>query len=216
MKYQALIFDLDGTLLDTLDDLADGVNAALRAYNHPEKTRDEVCAAVGNGMLNLMDRVIPGGRTASDFDQIFAYFKQYYAAHCEDKTAPYVGIPEQLLKWRDAGVKMAIVSNKIDGAVQNLNDDFFHRDIALGEREGMARKPAPDSVFLAMNELSAEPSRTVYIGDSDVDMITACNAGAVPVGVAWGYRPADVLRENGAAYTPENAEDLYRVLTSLA
>jgi len=213
MKYQALIFDLDGTLLDTLDDLADGVNAALRAYNHPEKTRDEVCAAVGNGMLKLMDRVIPGGKTASDFDQIFAYFKQHYAAHCEDKTAPYVGIPEQLLKWRDAGVKMAIVSNKADFAVKKLAATYFPDTItvAIGENEaaGIRKKPAPDTVDHALKELGVSRADAVYISDSEVDVETARNADMPCLSVTWGFRTRDTLIAAGATTLVDTPQQLY-------
>ena len=213
MKYQALIFDLDGTLLDTLDDLADGVNAALRAHNHPEKTRDEVCAAVGNGMLKLMDRVIPGGRTAPDFDQVFAYFKQYYAAHCEDKTAPYAGIPEQLQKWRDAGVKMAIVSNKADFAVKKLAATYFPDTItvAIGENEaaGIRKKPAPDTVDLALKELGVTRAEAVYIGDSEVDVETARNADMPCLSVTWGFRTRETLIAAGATTLIDTPQQLY-------
>lgn len=213
MKYQALIFDLDGTLLDTLDDLADSVNAALHAFGHPGKTRDEVRTIVGNGMLNLMDRVIPGGKDAPDFEDIFTYFRQHYAAHCEDKTAPYDGLPAQLLRWREAGVKMAIVSNKADFAVKKLAATYFGDTIplAIGENEaaGIRKKPAPDTVELALRELGVRREDAVYIGDSEVDVVTARNAGMPCLSVTWGFRSRETLLAAGATVLIDTPQALY-------
>lgn len=213
MKYQALIFDLDGTLLDTLDDLADSVNAVLRAHSYPEKTRAEVCAAVGNGILKLIERVVPNGKNTPDFDRVFADFKQHYAEHCEDKTAPYAGIPELLGRLRQAGVKMAIVSNKADFAVKTLAKAWFPDTIpvAIGENEaaGIRKKPAPDTVDLALKELGVAREQAAYVGDSEVDVATARNSGMPCLSVTWGFRTRETLVESGADTLIDTPEALW-------
>ena len=202
MKYQALIFDLDGTLLDTLDDLADSVNAVLHMYGYPQKTRDEVCAAVGNGIVKLIERVIPEGRENPSFDRVLADFKQYYGAHCEDKTAPYAGIPELLAQLQNVGVKMAIVSNKADFAVKTLAKAWFPNTIpvAIGENEaaGIRKKPAPDTVDLALRELGVTREQAAYVGDSEVDVLTARNCEMPCLSVTWGFRSRELFIESGA------------------
>ena len=213
MKYQALIFDLDGTLLDTLDDLADGVNAALRMHGYPTKTRDEVCAAVGNGMVKLIERVVPGGREDLLFDRVLADFKQYYGAHCEDKTAPYPGIPELLEKLRASGVKTAIVSNKADYAVKKLAKAWFADTVpvAIGENEaaGIRKKPAPDTVDLALRELGLTRDQAAYVGDSEVDIVTARNCEMPCLSVTWGFRSRDYLKAEGAETLLDTAQALW-------
>ena len=202
MKYQALIFDLDGTLLDTLDDLADSVNAVLHMHGYPQKTRDEVCAAVGSGIAKLIEGVLPNGRDNADFDRVLAAFKQYYGAHCEDKTAPYAGIAELLDRLQRAGVKMAIVSNKADFAVKTLAKTWFSNAIpvAIGENEaaGIRKKPAPDTVDLALRELGVPREQAAYVGDSEVDVLTARNCNMPCLSVTWGFRSRETLIESGA------------------
>lgn len=214
MKYQALIFDLDGTLLDTLDDLADGVNAALQMHGYPTKTRDEVCAAVGNGMVKLIERVVPGGREDPLFDRVLADFKQYYGAHCEDKTAPYPGIPELLGKLRESGVQMAIVSNKADYAVKKLAKAWFADTVpvAIGENEaaGIRKKPAPDTVDLALRELGLARAQAAYVGDSEVDIVTARNCEMPCLSVTWGFRSRDYLKAEGAETLLDTAQALWQ------
>lgn len=209
--YETVIFDLDGTLLYTLTDLTTAVNAALRKFGWQDRTLEEMRHFVGNGIRNLMDHAVPGGEENPLFEQAFQAFKDAYAVCQTDTTGPYDGIPEAVRELQEAGIKMAIVSNKYDGAVQNLNEDFFHMDIAIGEREGVARKPAPDSVFLAMKELAADPARTVYVGDSDVDLKTARNAGLPCISALWGFRTRAELESYGAeciADTPADMVDL--------
>ena len=195
--FETIIFDLDGTLLDTLDDLADGVNAALAAYHYPVRTREEVRGFVGNGVLNLMKKAVPGGESAPDFAEVFAYFKEYYAAHSQIKTRPYEGIVEMIRAFHGQGKKMAIVSNKFHQAVVELNELYFGDliPVAIGENEaaGIQKKPAPDTVYAAMKALGADMATTVYVGDSEVDHATAQNAGLPCILVSWGFRDRELL-----------------------
>ena len=210
-NYDTIIFDLDGTLLYTLTDLTTAVNAAMHRFGWQERTFEEMRHFVGNGIRNLMDHAVPGGMENPLYEEAFQVFRAAYAKCQTDTTGPYEGIPEAVQRLQEAGVKMAIVSNKIDSAVQTLNDDFFHMDIAIGEREGVARKPAPDSVLLAMRELGADPDRTVYVGDSDVDLNTAKNAGLPCISALWGFRTREELLSYGAtciADTPADMADL--------
>ena len=213
MKYEALIFDLDGTLLDTLDDLADAVNAVLSANGYPTKTRDEVCRAVGNGMKNLISRVLPSGADDPSFDRILNEFKAYYGAHCEDKTAPYAGISDLLANLKAAGVKMAIVSNKADYAVKMLAKTWFSDmiPVAIGENEaaGIRKKPAPDTVDLALRELGITRAQAAYVGDSDVDVETANNCEMPCLSVTWGFRDRTFLLEHGATLLYDTPEALW-------
>ena len=213
MKYQALIFDLDGTLLDTLDDLADAVNAVLAANGYPTKTRDEVCRAVGSGMKNLISRVLPNGTDDPSFDRILSEFKAYYGAHCEDKTAPYAGISELLANLKATGVKMAIVSNKADYAVKMLAQTWFSDTIpvAIGENEaaGIRKKPAPDTVDLALRELGVTRAQAAYVGDSDVDVETANNCEMPCLSVTWGFRDRAFLTEHGATLLYDTPDALW-------
>lgn len=199
--YKAYIFDLDGTLLDTLDDLWTAVNFALERYGYPLRTREEVCAFVGNGMKNLMDRAT-GGAAGEKLEEILAAFKRCYAACCTQKTKPYDGVIDVLKQIRAGGGKVAIVSNKADLAVKNLSKTYFGAlvDLAVGENEaaGIRKKPAPDSVLTAIQTLGVAKEDCVYIGDSDVDILTAKNAGIDCVSVTWGFRAKPFLLENGA------------------
>ena len=216
MKYKALIFDLDGTLLDTLDDLADSVNAVLSANGYPTKTRDEVCRAVGNGMKNLIGRVLPDGANDPAFDRILSEFKAHYGAHCEDKTAPYAGIPAMLANLQHAGVKMAIVSNKADYAVKTLSKAWFADtvSVAIGENEaaGIRKKPAPDTVDLALRELGVSRADAAYVGDSDVDVETARNCDMPCLSVTWGFRDRAFLTAHGATELFDTPEALWNAI----
>ena len=200
MKYELAIFDLDGTILDTLDDLADAVNAALAASHFPVRTREEVRTFVGNGIRLLIERAVPTGTDAAQIDTVFAYFKEYYATHCADRTAPYAGVRELLQRLRAAGCRTAVLSNKADFAVQTLCARYFDGllDAAAGERTGVLRKPAPDGVWTLLSSLKVERERAVYIGDSEVDVQTAKNAGMDAILVDWGFRTAAQLRAAGA------------------
>ena len=205
-----VIFDLDGTLLNTLDDLADSVNAALRKNGLPGRTTDEVRRFVGNGVLNLMRRAIPNGEDNPKFEQTYADFRAYYAQHCTDKTAPYPGIMALLAELSAQGYKLAVVSNKFDAAVKKLNEQYFAGliPVAIGEKETVRKKPAPDSVFAAMEELQSDAAHSIYVGDSDVDIETAKNAGIPCISVTWGFRDRAFLQEHGARLYADAAEQI--------
>ncbi len=214
--YQTVIFDLDGTLLDTLDDLRCAVNTALAAFGYPPRTREEIRRFVGNGVEWLMARALPDGRSNPDYPACLAHFKEFYAAHCEVHTRPYDGLIDLLADLRTAGIKTAIVSNKFDAGVKQLNRLYFGAliPVAVGEHEadGVMRKPAPDTVFEAMRQLNADPATTVYVGDSDVDIQTARNADIPCISVSWGFRTAEELAAIGAHPVAENAAALRRLL----
>ncbi len=198
--YKAVVFDLDGTLLNTLDDLAAAVNAALTAHAMPPRTVAEVCRFVGNGVGKLIERAVPSGTAADTTAAVFADFRIYYTAHSLDKTAPYAGIPEALLQLRDAGIKAAIVTNKLDKAAEALRTHFFADTVtvAIGDSPDRPRKPAPDSTQLALSRLGVSPHEAVFVGDSDVDVLTAKNAGLPCIAVTWGFRDEAFLRAHGA------------------
>lgn len=211
---EAVIFDLDGTLLDTLEDLTDAVNAAMEKYNQPVCTIEEVRSYVGNGLRNLMLQAIPQGEENPMFEEIFAFFREYYQQHCNIKTAPYEGILELMKELKGRGIKMAIVSNKIDAGVKKLNEKYFaeYVDVALGEREGIRRKPAPDSVNEVLRILEVEKEHALYVGDSDVDIRTAQNADIRCVSVTWGFRDEAFLMENEAGIMIERPLELLEYL----
>ncbi len=204
MKIKTVIFDLDGTLLDTLEDLTDAVNYALAAYQMPKRDISEIRSFVGNGIRRLMLQVVPDGENNPAFEAVFAEFRRYYDMHCNDKTKPYEGIPELLDALEKNKIQTAIVSNKVDSAVQTLNKRYFPQiAVAVGDREGLQRKPAPDSVFLAMEAYHAKQAETLYVGDSEVDIETAKNAGIKCVSVLWGFRDKEQLLESGAQFLIE-------------
>ena len=202
MTYKTYIFDLDGTLLDTLGDLAASVNYALRTHGLPEHAIDDVRRFVGNGVRKLMERAVPDGAGNPLFDETFATFRQYYMAHSLDTTRPYEGIPETLEALKARGCHLAVVSNKMMAATQELCYHFFPDtiEVAIGEDEaaGIRRKPAPDTVFAALKALGVGKEDAVYVGDSDVDIQTARNAGIPCISVLWGFRDRDFLLQNGA------------------
>ena len=201
-SFSTYIFDLDGTLLDTLGDLAASVNYALRTHGMPEHSVDDVRRFVGNGVRKLMERAVPDGADNPRFDETFATFRQYYMAHSLDTTRPYEGIPETLAALKARGCHLAVVSNKMMAATQELCHHFFPDtiEVAIGEDEaaGIRRKPAPDTVFAALKALGVGKENAVYVGDSDVDIQTACNAGLPCISVLWGFRDRDFLISHGA------------------
>ena len=199
-RYQAVIFDLDGTLLDTLEDLADGVNFALRRFEMPERTLDEVREFVGNGVRRLMELAVPQGADHPEFEKVLSCFKEYYQNHCDIKTKPYPQIPALLDGLKGMEIKLAIVSNKFSDAVGMLNRKYFGDKIgvSIGETAGVRKKPAPDTVLLALDKLGCSREDAVYIGDSEVDIQTARNAGMDCISVSWGFRDREVLEQNGA------------------
>ncbi len=209
-----IIFDLDGTLLNTLFDLADSTNFALELNGYPKRTVEEVRQFVGNGVKNLMIRALPKNVGEDVIEKCLGDFKEHYAKNMRNKTAPYDGIMELLKELKSKGIKIGVVSNKYDKAVKELCLEYFGNliDIAVGEREGIAKKPAPDSVFEAMRELNAEKEDVLYIGDSDTDMETAINTGVSSVGVTWGFRDEKLLVETGATYIARKPEDILKFI----
>jgi phosphoglycolate phosphatase len=202
VKYSTYIFDLDGTLLDTLADLAAAVNYALRQHGMPEHTIDDVRRFVGNGVRKLMERAIPDGEKNPDFEATFATFREYYMHHSLDNTRPYPGIIETLEALKAKGCRLAVVSNKMMAATKELCRHFFAEtiEVAIGENEaaGIRKKPAPDTVFEALRQLGEEKDSAVYVGDSDVDLETANNSGLPCISVLWGFRNRNFLIQHGA------------------
>ena len=206
--YKTFIFDLDGTLLDTLQDLADSVNYALRQHGMPEHSIDDIRRFVGNGVRLLMERSVPDGAENPLFEVTFATFRQHYMKHSLDTTRPYEGISELIHELKARGCKMAVVSNKMMAATQDLVRHFFPDiEVAIGENEaaGIRKKPAPDTVFEALRQLGYPPTShpspltsVVYVGDSDVDLATARNSGIPCISVLWGFRDRDFLLSHGA------------------
>ena len=200
--YKTFIFDLDGTLLDTLGDLAAAVNYALREHGMPEHSIDDVRRFVGNGVRKLMERAMPDGTANPEFEATFATFRQYYMAHSLDTTRPYDGIPEMLAALKARGCRLAVVSNKMMAATQELCQYFFPDtiEVAIGENEaeGIRKKPAPDTVFAALRQLEVGEEDAVYVGDSDVDLETARQSGLPCISVLWGFRDRDFLIKHGA------------------
>lgn len=199
-QYDTYIFDLDGTLLSTLDDLAASTNYALRQHGMPEHTLDEVRWMVGNGVRLLIERATPGGASNPQFDSVFAAFRNHYVEHSLDTTRPYPGIMEMLTELKRRGRRIAVVSNKFYAATQELCRHFFGDtvEVAIGERENIRRKPAPDTVIEALRQLGVGSEGAVYVGDSEVDVETARNSGLPCISVLWGFRDRDFLTEHGA------------------
>ncbi len=211
---EAVIFDLDGTLLDTLEDLKDAVNAALSHFALPERSLEEVQAFVGNGIRSLMLQAVPEGEKHLQFEEIFSYFKAYYREHCCVKTKPYEGIIELMKELRGRDIKIAIVSNKFDAGVKLLNDTFFKKytEVAMGENPQVPRKPDPASVNMVLDILGVEPEHALYVGDSDVDIVTAHNADMRCISVTWGFRDETFLLEHEAGILIDRPLELLEYL----
>lgn len=212
--YKVAVFDMDGTILDTLEDLKDSVNYALAECGYPQRTYDEVRGFVGNGIRKLIERAVPKGTESADIDRVHEVFTGYYKLHCADKTKAYDGIKPLIEKLRANGIKTAVVSNKADYGVQELCKQYFDGlfDYAVGEREGIRRKPAPDSVNEALRALGMDKSEAVYIGDSDVDFETAVNAGLPCISVLWGFRDEEFLREKGAKLFVHDPAEIFDII----
>ncbi len=215
--YDTVIFDLDGTLLDTLDDLHASVNAALEKYGLPLRTKEEVRGFVGNGIRKLIERAALGA-DGQTIDGVFAAFKEHYAVHCEDKTEPYAGIMGLLMALQLHGIQTAVVSNKADFAVKQLAESYFFEllESAVGENEemGIRKKPAPDSLLAVMKDLGATKEETVYVGDSEVDIQTAKNAGVACISVTWGFKDREFLIENGATCLIDDPMEILEICLS--
>ena len=214
---KAVIFDLDGTLLNTLDDLADSTNYALSRFGYPTRTIEEVRQFVGNGVAKLIERAIPEGKNNPNFEKCLAIFKENYAQNMYNKTAPYNGISEMLSNLKSKGIKIAVVSNKFDLAVKELCKKYFEGfiDFAAGENEaqGIKKKPAPDTVISVLNEFNFASEDAVYVGDSDVDIMTAKNSQMPCISVTWGFRDEKFLLENGATILINAPSEIYNHLT---
>lgn len=193
---RSILFDLDGTLLDTLDDLANSVNYALRTHHLPERSHTEIRSFLGNGIRNLMLDAVGRGMSDEAFEPVFQTFRTYYVKHCLDKSKPFAGIIDLLKALQQRGITMAVVSNKLHPAVVELNERFFKDYItsAVGESATIRRKPNPDAVLAALSELGCSKDEAVYVGDSEVDLHTAQNAGMQCMLVLWGFRDEDFLR----------------------
>ena len=214
MRYKAAIFDMDGPILNTLEDLPDSPNYALAHHGFPERTIDEFRRFVGNGIRKLIERAVPAGTDVATIDKVFDTFASYYKEHSAIKTRPYDGIHDAIAKLRAAGVKTAVVSNKADFAVQDLCVDYFPGmfDFALGEKSGIAKKPAPDMVEECLRTLGFEKKDVVYIGDSDVDLATARNSGTDVIMVGWGFRDEEFLKENGAEFVVHSPKEAWEFI----
>lgn len=208
MKYKAVLFDMDGTLLDTLADMAAAVNHILSVHGYPLRTVEEVRAFVGNGARKLMERALPPDVTGDAFEALLEEYRQWYEAHACVKTAPYPGVPAVLAALHRAGVRCAVVSNKPDGATRELAARFFPGLPAFGQQDGIPAKPAPDMVYHALAELGVEASAAAYVGDSGVDVALARNAKLPLVAVSWGFRGREALEEAGAALVVDDAATL--------
>lgn len=216
MPYQTAVFDLDGTLLDTLEDLWRATNMALETHSLPPRTRDEVRMFVGNGVEMLIRRAVPHGTDEETTLAVLADFKTAYAAICEDHTKPYDGIMEMLTALRERGIRVAVVSNKFDAATKKLCEKYFGDlvEVAIGERAGVRKKPAPDTVYEALKELGVTLDSAVYIGDSDVDIQTARNCGMPCISVTWGLRDERFLIDKGAMFLAHSPLELSQYLST--
>ena len=212
MKYQAVLFDLDGTLLDTLEDMADALNRTMDSFALPHRSLQEVRSFVGNGARRLI--ALATGAGGDRLEEILAVYKEDYDRNCLVKTAPYPGIMQLLDQLHAAGCLVGIVSNKPDSTVQSLSEALFQgkADIAVGEKAGVRRKPAPDTVLAAMEALGVTRAETVYVGDSEVDIMTARAAGVPCISVTWGFRDRDALEAAGAETFADNCEALWALL----
>lgn len=213
---QGVIFDLDGTLLNTLDDLCDSTNYALKQFGYPARTLDEVRSFVGNGVKKLIERAIPNGCANENFEKCLAVFKEHYKQNMYNKTSPYSGVLNMLKELRIKGIKIAVVSNKFDGAVKELCQKYFGNlvQVAIGENEaaGVRKKPAPDSVFKAIKELQISVDSVIYVGDSETDVQTAKNAEINCIGCTWGFRSREVLAREGATYIIDTPDEILKIV----
>ena len=207
---KAIVFDLDGTLLDTLTDLAASTNYALRSCGMPEHSIDDVRCFVGNGVRMLMTRAVPDGESNPRFDEAFSVFRQHYMQHCLDTTCPYPGITEALARLKEKGIMLAIVSNKMQAATEELRQHFFSQyiDVAIGESAAIRKKPAPDTVNEALRLLGISHDEAIYVGDSDVDIDTARAAMMPCASVLWGFRDRQFLLNHGATRLLSSPEEL--------
>lgn len=214
MKYELIVFDMDGTILDTLEDLKNSMNHTLKLHNMPERTLDEIRSFVGNGIRRLIELAVVEGTCSEKIDEIHKDFMKHYEVHCADFTRPYNGVKDLIKNLRNRGYKTAVVSNKADAAVQDLCIQYFPGlfDLAIGERPEIAKKPAADMVNLALEQLQVSKENAVYIGDSDVDVATARNSNLDMIAVDWGFRTRKFLMEQGAETIVSNPEEILELV----
>ncbi len=210
MKYKAVIFDMDGTILNTLEDLKNATNYSLRQFGMPERSLEEVRMFVGNGIRKLVERAVPSGTSEEKIAQVFDVFLEYYEIHSADNTSPYPGILELVEKLKKSGIKTAVSTNKADVPAQELGREYFNGifDLIVGQQDGLKVKPAPDSVNKILSILDIQKKDAIYIGDSDVDVQTAKNSGLDFIGVSWGFRGREFLEKNGAKNIVDNANEI--------
>ncbi|MDO5014563.1 MAG: HAD family hydrolase [Clostridia bacterium] len=209
-----IIFDLDGTLLDTLEDLHNSVNFALSKYGYKERTLDEIRTFVGNGVKVLIEKALPNYINKEEFDKVFNAFKEHYSKNCNVKTKPYDDIIKIIKILKNKKYKVAVVSNKSDREVQNLTKIYFDGlvDVAVGQSDDIRKKPYPDEVFKALNILNSNEEESIYIGDSEVDVLTAKNSNLDLIAVLWGFRDENQLRDSGAKILVEKPEEILGVI----
>lgn len=214
MKYKAVIFDMDGTILNTLEDLKNATNYSLRQFGMPERSLEEVRMFVGNGIRKLVERAVPAGTSGEKIAQVFDVFLEYYEIHSADNTSPYPGILELVEKLKKSGIKTAVSTNKADVPAQELGREYFNGifDLIVGQQDGLKVKPAPDSVNKILSILDIQKKDAIYIGDSDVDVQTAKNSGLDFIGVSWGFRGREFLEKNGAKNIVDNANEILNLV----
>lgn len=218
MMIKAVIFDMDGTVLDTLQDIQAAVNHALRVQGLSPKSLSDIRQAVGNGARRLIERIVPANYTEAQILEVFQTYQTYYDQHNNVHTKPYDGILEMLDALKQKGMLLGVVSNKFDYLVKELNVHVFQErfDVAVGEKPGIPIKPEPDMVLNALNELGINPDEAIYVGDSEVDMQTAKNAGLYAVGVTWGFREEALLRQYHADAIITHPSELLELITTLS
>ena len=214
MRYDLAIFDMDGTVLDTIKDLTGSLNFGLRKYGYPEKSVDDVRSYVGDGMRTTISRAVDSDPHSDKVDKIYECFREYYPLHCSDTTLPYTGIVGLLADLKRSGCINAIVSNKGDPEVKKLSGKFFGSSVgtAIGQRSGFARKPDPVSVLEVMNKYGIDKKKCVYIGDSGIDIETATNAGIDCISTSWGFKGRSFLEDYGAKTIVDRAEEIEDII----
>lgn len=215
LRYNTIIFDMDGTLLNTLEDLTNAVNHALAKHGYMTHTKEAVRSFIGNGVGILIKKALPENIDENAYETVLESFKEYYSIHCNDKTCVYDGIYELFDKLKAQGAYIAVVSNKLDSAVKELGETYFKGrvDLLIGERKGVRRKPAPDVINEVLKVAESTPKSAVYIGDSEVDIMTAKNSGIKGISITWGYRNEDFLKANGAKTIAASPSQVYNILT---
>lgn len=213
-KIDTIIFDLDGTLLNSLEDLRVSVNYALFGFKYPKQTLDMVRRNVGNGIEKLMERSLPDGKDNVNYEVCLEIFKEHYKTHMSVNTKPYPHIIETLAALKSRGYKLAVVSNKFDAAVKPLCQKYFKSliDVAIGQSKDTKKKPAPDTVYMALDELESSAETSIYVGDSEVDIQTAKNSGMDCISVSWGFKTKEFLEQNGASVIIDTPLEIFNYI----